>query len=756
MNRAPSLGQKLSNVQHMPVLITATSASKDAPEGFILRDIIKMSFDSTATRVFLQQYLVNELCSTNNVFVKLRVLRCITAVLDEGHIEFKQNLRKVPQPFNEASKLRPHQPKSESLVAECGRIRDMASRILDMLYEDTPELRRKPAPSVSYNDSNSTGQSQSSESSNRITGFGNSSYTPPSQQPTTSTKLKKLFGVPSAGKTIQYDPTYVTMDPVPHLQNTTSAPHTGGRYQAEGDTITGKGHVTGKAGGGWDDHADSSPETVRVPRHEPTLIEEPQNGGHDLESTSTEQEKRLVDDITAPGGIKAAPPREMLVKFVSRCRVLDCQSVVEYLRLKLGAAENQVVLRALFVIEALSRSDLPDMLSYLDLVLEELSTLSQAPHTTIRTKANKILMQLNAQNVQAAQYQPTERQSSNQTQSSTILDIGGGAYEEIEKEETVVSQEQSELAASLFSGMSVSGEKKSRPKPVKQVKKPVKQVKPVAPPSSFEDLLGLNDGSSQDAPPTQHQAPPTQPQAPPTHEESLLGSGEDSLIEFEGGGDEDFDPLKRTARSDSIRSNRANSLSTPQVAIATVTATDISLVQPAQSSSNGLLGDLAGVDLSNTSSSMSTPPTAHREQPFFAALQPLQPASMSGGAMTSGQPLINTGNTGYPQQQGGLLNQGGILYAPVGQAYGGGVAQGGGVPMMYMPMTGQQQRVQYGGQPGMVVGGEARPVQRAASMTGATAADTPTSDSGFSFLGKSNKGSAFDFVKDEMHASKNK
>ncbi len=102
--------------------------------------------------------------------------------------------------------------------------------------------------------------------------------------------------------------------------------------------------MTGKAGGGWDDHADSSPEIIHVPRHEPTLIEEPQNDDHDLESTSTEQEKRLVDDITAPGGVKAAPPREMLIKFVSRCRVLDCQSVVEYLRLKLGAGENQVVL----------------------------------------------------------------------------------------------------------------------------------------------------------------------------------------------------------------------------------------------------------------------------------------------------------------------------------------------------------------------------------------------------------------------------
>ena len=49
----------------------------------------------------------------------------------------------------------------------------------------------------------------------------------------------------------------------------------------------------------------------------------------------------------------------------------------------------------------------------------------------------------------------------------------------------------------------------------------------------------------------------------------------------------------------------------------------------------------------------------------------------------------------------------------------------------------------------MMVGGEAREVQRVASTT-----DTPTSDSGFSFLGKSNKGTAFDFVQDEMRASK--
>ncbi len=104
--------------------------------------------------------------------------------------------------------------------------------------------------------------------------------------------------------------------------------------------------MTGVAGGGWEDAPDSSPETIRVPRNNPTFTAEEasQSDSLALEAISTEQERRLVDEITTPGGIKAAPPREMLASFVSRCRVLDCQSVVEYLRLKLSTEENQVVL----------------------------------------------------------------------------------------------------------------------------------------------------------------------------------------------------------------------------------------------------------------------------------------------------------------------------------------------------------------------------------------------------------------------------
>ena len=55
--------------------------------------------------------------------------------------------------------------------------------------------------------------------------------------------------------------------------------------------------------------------------------------------------------------------------------------------------------------------------------------------------------------------------------------------------------------------------------------------------------------------------------------------------------------------------------------------------------------------------------------------------------------------------------------------------------------------------PGMMYmsqgGGAARPVQRPPPTT-----ETSSTDSGFSFLGKSSKGSAFDFVQEEMRNSR--
>ena len=62
-----------------------------------------MSFESGQARAFLQQYLLNQLVTSRNVYVKIKVLKLLEELLEKGHIEFKQNLRKQPEPLNEAS-----------------------------------------------------------------------------------------------------------------------------------------------------------------------------------------------------------------------------------------------------------------------------------------------------------------------------------------------------------------------------------------------------------------------------------------------------------------------------------------------------------------------------------------------------------------------------------------------------------------------------------------------------------------------------
>ena len=91
-------------------------------------------------------------------------------------------------------------------------------------------------------------------------------------------------------------------------------------------------HERGQAGGGWssDDHQTSQtsykPTTKQwAPTNYPQEYEEERehlsSTGEDLSryrQSGIEQEQKLVDDITAPGGFRAAPPRESLNKFITR------------------------------------------------------------------------------------------------------------------------------------------------------------------------------------------------------------------------------------------------------------------------------------------------------------------------------------------------------------------------------------------------------------------------------------------------------
>ena len=93
------------------------------------------------------------------------------------------------------------------------------------------------------------------------------------------------------------------------------------------------GHERGRAGGGWDDGNNSSLSqplhTGYRHVHSPVANKSHNNGAvnvggvsggvaRDEEASYTEQERLLVEEITAPGGVRAAPPRESLNTFINR------------------------------------------------------------------------------------------------------------------------------------------------------------------------------------------------------------------------------------------------------------------------------------------------------------------------------------------------------------------------------------------------------------------------------------------------------
>lgn len=46
--------------------------------------------------------------------------------------------------------------------------------------------------------------------------------------------------------------------------------------------------------------------------------EQPHETTPTISAVNNEQERKLVDEITAPGGVRAAPSRELLTTFVTR------------------------------------------------------------------------------------------------------------------------------------------------------------------------------------------------------------------------------------------------------------------------------------------------------------------------------------------------------------------------------------------------------------------------------------------------------
>ncbi|XP_032226332.1 uncharacterized protein LOC5502161 isoform X2 [Nematostella vectensis] len=110
------------------------------------------------------------------------------------------------------------------------------------------------------------------------------------------------------------------------------------------------------------------------------------------ESYDFSPENRLVNDITAEGGIRAIPSRESLITFTNRCKLLDVERIVILLNGKLSELSTEVQMKSLCVLEHLLKTTL---LSIPNMILQHcpgLQELVSSETGNLHTKAKKILL----------------------------------------------------------------------------------------------------------------------------------------------------------------------------------------------------------------------------------------------------------------------------------------------------------------------------------------------------------------------------
>lgn len=107
------------------------------------------------------------------------------------------------------------------------------------------------------------------------------------------------------------------------------------------------------------------------------------------------QEERLLENITAPGGMRLQPTRENLQTFLANALKLDPKSLGYALESKLRSHAWQVRFKALCVLEAILRQNDHEFFGIVAEIFEKdegiIKECLQLPQTSVREKARKVL-----------------------------------------------------------------------------------------------------------------------------------------------------------------------------------------------------------------------------------------------------------------------------------------------------------------------------------------------------------------------------
>ncbi len=119
----------------------------------------------------------------------------------------------------------------------------------------------------------------------------------------------------------------------------------------QGAAAAATARAAGRPGGGW-----GSPAPAQAATGAPPMVQGVRSTAAAGGPTG-DYEAKLVEEVTAPGGVRATVPRDELRKFVAAAASLDKAALATLLEAKLSAPEWQRRLKALSLVEALIKED---------------------------------------------------------------------------------------------------------------------------------------------------------------------------------------------------------------------------------------------------------------------------------------------------------------------------------------------------------------------------------------------------------------
>ncbi|KAI8494804.1 ATP biosynthetic process [Branchiostoma belcheri] len=448
------LVEKVTFVGKLPTLVKATSDDESPTPGYLYQEINAMLHESSSQCQQVLDYLVDRL-NKDSFHVKIKVLRVMKHLIENGPSEFQQGLRRRAEGIKAATSYSgPPDPLHGH--APYVVVRKTATEVSSILF-NTENCERSPNRPLSANNrlSVQTGIGNLQMSPGRMQGFGNTAAQNTNKSLGT-TILSNLKGwTEGVSNNNQYQP--IGGQPLhPHSSGAvvggykpamidTSVGQPGMQYSPQVSPQRKTHHTAGKAGGGWED-------STLKRYHGNNTHSKSDNSGDStelserLETVSVEDrthETQLVADYTScleQARSTRPPSREELQQFVKRCSALNCDVILQLLNDKLSHSDAQVQLRILFVLEHLMKTDLVTTEQLLELFRPTLETLSTGRQGAQQAKATKILRQLTFQ----PPPQPPQKTEEVLYMPPTSIDSRG---KEVEAPNSSIFQ------TSLFSGM---------------------------------------------------------------------------------------------------------------------------------------------------------------------------------------------------------------------------------------------------------------------------------------------------------------